>query len=435
MNFPFSQQQLESLDSKTVISFTVKSLGQYNSYELFNNTPAFWYIYDDSGGIVGVVPPWTFKLDNISLSQQYIVKPNFSLQYESIATIPNTQYTLGYSFSATTVTPLTYGLSTNLTGNSEVVVSNTVQSEIVNNPSIVVQSGTVQVTNDVASEIINEQVGTGFDYQNFLSIDIPAESTPVGVAKQMNVLPEGQQMSAGAFWVGIDSANNYEYAVTLQPVITFTDGTQHAMGSPLNVTLTNSEGMSFLQFASSFDTLPVPLNGIIVTVTQQNASQDADTVSVYLSIPGQALPDENSVQFPKAVDPTFTLPGASSPSDMRYNAVPLPVQKFVWDGSAYVGSMNLVANAEGFTNLAAGASSSTLFGGATISRLMRVTFVSSVTMSLVITNGATILSTFGTNAVTMDFSDAGGLAVGTTLYVLNRSTSSGTFSVTATYVS
>lgn len=432
MNFPFSQQQLESLDSKTVISFTVKSLGQYNSYELFNNTPAFWYIYDDSGGIVGVVPPWTFKLDNISLSQQYIVKPNFSLQYESIATIPNTQYTLGYSFSAATVTPLTYGLSTNLTGNSEVVVSNTVQSEIVNNPSIVVQSGTVQVTNDVASEIINEQVGTGFDYQNFLSIDIPAESTPVGVAKQMNVLPEGQQMSAGAFWVGIDSANNYEYAVTLQPVITFTDGTQHDMGSPLNVTLTNSDGMSFLQFASSFDTLPVPLNGIIVTVTQQNASQDADTVSVYLSIPGQALPDENSVQFPKAVDPTFTLPGASSPSDMRYNAVPLPVQQFVWDGSEYVGTPT---RQSGQWNLTIDAGGNTeVLNGQTINKLYRIYLscsAGSVKLLEGSSTGAILGWAFAGNPLIMDWDV--GLLVYNTLYLVNDTSSALNTSFLFTY--
>lgn len=293
----------------------------------------------------------------------------------------------------------------------------------------------VNVENIVGTNatVVNEQVSTGFDYQNYLSITVPAEPTPTGIAELMTVLPAGQQMSAGAFWVGIESANNYEYQVTLQPSIKFADGTSHTMGSPLSVTLTNNDGMSFLQFASSFDTLPVPLNGIIVTVTQQNASQDADTVVVYLSIPGQALPDENSVQFPKAVDPTFMLPGASSPSDMRYNAVPLPVQQFVWDGSAYIGSANLVANSEGYVNLAAGASSSTLFGGVTISRLMRVVLASSVSMSLVASGGATILSTFGPEPVSMDFSDAGGFAVGDTVYVLNRSSSAGIFSITATY--
>jgi hypothetical protein len=312
------------------------------------------------------------------------------------------------------------------------VVSNTVQSEIVNNPSIVVQSGTVQVTNDVASEIINEQVGTGFDYQNFLSIDIPAESTPVGVAKQMNVLPEGQQMSAGAFWVGIDSANNYEYAVTLQPVITFTDGTQHDMGSPLNVTLTNSDGMSFLQFASSFDTLPVPLNGIIVTVTQQNASQDADTVCLYLSIPGQALPDENSVQFPKAVDPTFTLPGASSPSDMRYNAVPLPVQQFVWDGSEYVGTPT---RQSGQWNLTIDAGGNTeVLNGQTINKLYRIYLscsAGSVKLLEGSSTGAILGWAFAGNPLIMDWDV--GLLVYNTLYLVNDTSSALNTSFLFTY--
>jgi len=210
--------------------------------------------------------------------------------------------------------------------------------------SVAISAGTVdativdsQVTLQTTGTVTNELLPTGMDFaaeSGPQSAPTPSVlSDPALTYTFQNIVPAGQVISTAAVWLGIQSTNNLGYTANIQPILAFANGQTLDVGQQIQSGVPLSATMSYIALRQYLNSLPVVCNGFTISLYRQSLTPDVnDTVTIYLALAGQSMPETSTLQNPQVVDPAFTVPGSGQVTDMVYNAVPLPIQPWLWLG-------------------------------------------------------------------------------------------------------
>ena len=201
---------------------------------------------------------------------------------------------------------------------------------------IEVSGGTVDVgtiSGNVNTAVINEQLAVGQGRSAVATTSIPAAPSPVAALVTLTLAPYPNNVSVGQVGINLVSAAGLPYLVNFSTYLstpsgsieTYTESTQTSVASGQTGYGTNGLLLT---------TLPnvVMATEVIVGVTQNDASQTADTLTVTVAVVGGAVPDLSTHLAPVSDTPIFALPPGSGalgePDNYMMNGVPLPVQAY-----------------------------------------------------------------------------------------------------------
>lgn len=408
------------------LSFTVSNWSN-NAYDIQN--PA------QSNQVVETVGPW----QSLTLPVEAETCPNILLVVNAglgLATPLSSYFQGGQQVILTQSSrpvsaPVRQSLVTQMAG----LINATIENGTIT-ATIDTSGGPVNISGNTNSTVQNTQLGVGLDYEAVSAINLPSGQTGTFTGSAIQVVPAGQAINTSTLQVWVDSKQGYgpDYGTTtVDFYYKFTDGT-----TKLVTSVDASWGIdpNFINLSSVASVIqntagiPIQFNQIVVSQAVNTALPAADTATIRMIVAGQAVPDITSQNNPAMVSPSFQEPGTTGQTSM-FNGVPLPTQRFTWDGAQYVanGAQTLKYWANGYFTLASGAS---VTFAPTVSRLFRCWISASELASLVVTGGASLF-TVQPGLTELDVEMAGGFAVGNTLYLLNRTTSTLTGSFAMIY--
>ena len=214
--------------------------------------------------------------------------------------------------------------------------------------SIEIAAGTVDATIqnaslDTNSTVINEQIKTSQGYALVSDPFTVAQSSTSTVQGNVPVFKNKNQIVLTSdVDVGIISANNYTYNVTLQPQTVFPDGTsvntsdQWAFNDLTTIqdTTTNSALISSLLLGYNM----ASVNNFYVGLTPTTATAATDTVTLYMVVNGQSteIADQNvnlAVYTPNDIALAVGYQNANAEPVAVTTATPLPVTPYELDES------------------------------------------------------------------------------------------------------
>ncbi len=408
------------------LSFTVSNWSN-NAYDIQN--PA------QSNQVVETVGPW----QSLTLPVEAETCPNILLVVNAglgLATPLSSYFQGGQQVILTQSSrpvsaPVRQSLVTQMAG----LINATIENGTIT-ATIDTSGGPVNISGNTA--VTNTQLGMGLNFSGIGTVTVPANTTGQVNGSTIQLVPAGQSLSSSTLEVWVNSAINSDLTqVNLQLNMVFNDGSVATVANPTTSTINPvTSGPAFINLSAqdsitaNTQGIPIQFNQVVVGVNMGTANSGDQTVSIRFVFSGLAVPDITSQNNPAMVSPSFQEPGTTGQTSM-FNGVPLPTQRFTWDGAQYVanGAQTLKYWANGYFTLASGAS---VTFAPTVSRLFRCWISASELASLVVTGGGSLF-TVQPGLTELDVEMAGGFAVGNTLYLLNRTTSTLTGSFAMIY--